>query len=95
MIPLRSALAAGLLLLVVLTGAPRPAAAHALVAALEELAHGAGLQRVIAPVYTYYWGVYQGLLERGYSIDFTMVRMKRGKLEEYERPTDLVLDDWR
>ena len=31
MIPLRSALAAGLLLLVVLTGAPRPAAAHALV----------------------------------------------------------------
>jgi len=68
---------------------------HALLAALEELAHGAGLQRVIAPVYTWYWTAYQGLLERGYSIDFTMVRMKRGKLEEYERPTDLVLDDWR
>jgi predicted N-acetyltransferase YhbS len=73
----------------------KPEHFHALMAALEELAHGAGLQRVIAPVYTYYWGVYQGLLERGYSIDFTMVRMKRGKLEEYERPTDLVLDDWR
>ncbi|MBI4587366.1 MAG: GNAT family N-acetyltransferase [Candidatus Rokubacteria bacterium] len=68
---------------------------HQLMAALEELGHGAGLQRVIAPVYTYYWAAYQALMERGYSIDFIMVRMKRGKLEEYERPTDLVLDDWR
>ncbi|MFQ5946728.1 MAG: hypothetical protein ACE5NC_10845 [Anaerolineae bacterium] len=61
----------------------------------EHLDHGAGLQRVLAPVYTWYWSAYQALLDRGYSIDLTMVRMKRGKLEEYERPTDLVLDDWR
>ncbi len=73
----------------------KPEHFHALLAALEELAHAAGLQRVIAPVYTSYWTAYQGLLERGYVIDFTMVRMKRGKIEEYERPTDLVLDDWR
>ncbi len=68
---------------------------HQLMAALEELAHEAGLQRVIAPAYMPYWAAYQALLERGYLIDFTMVRMKRGKLEDYERPTDLVLDDWR
>ena len=73
----------------------KPEHFHGLLASLEELAHGAGLQRVIAPVYTACWTAYQGLLERGYSIDFTMVRMKRGKLEEYERPADLVLDDWR
>ncbi len=73
----------------------KPEHFHALLGALEELGHRAGLQRVIAPVYTPYWTAYQGLLERGYSIDFTMVRMKRGKLEEYERSTDLVLDDWR
>lgn len=73
----------------------RPEHFHHLMAALEELAHGAGLRRVVAPAYTYYWAAYQGLLERGYSIDFTMVRMKRGKIEEYERPIDLVLDDWR
>jgi GNAT superfamily N-acetyltransferase len=73
----------------------KPEYFHALMASLEELASGAGLQRVIAPVYTAYWTAYQALLERGYSIDFTMVRMKRGKLEEYERPADLVLDDWR
>jgi hypothetical protein len=24
-----------------------------------------------------------------------MVRMKRGKQEDYEDPSDLVLDDWR
>ena len=63
--------------------------------ALEELAQGAGLQRVIAPVYTYYWRAYQGLLDRGYQIDLTMVRMKRGKIEDYEKPDDFVLDDWR
>ena len=30
-----------------------------------------------------------------YHVDFTMVRMKRGKQEDYEDPSDLVLDDWR
>jgi GNAT superfamily N-acetyltransferase len=73
----------------------KPEHFHALMAALEELAHAGGLQRVLAPVYTRYWTAYTALLERGYSLDFTMVRMKRGKLEEYERPGDFVLDDWR
>ena len=73
----------------------RPEDFHHLMGALEELAQGAGLQRVIAPVYTYYWRAYQGLLDRGYQIDLTMVRMKRGKIEDYEKPDDFVLDDWR
>ena len=55
----------------------------------------AQLQRVVVPVYTYYWTAYQTLLERGYHVDFTMVRMKRGKQEDYEDASDLVLDDWR
>ncbi len=73
----------------------KPEYFHQLLAALEEVAHAAGLQRVIAPVYTYYWAAYQALLERGYQIDTTMVRLKRGKLQDYEHPDDLVLDDWR
>lgn len=67
----------------------------ALLAGVEELAGAAQLQRVVAPCYTYYWTAYQALLERGYHVDFTMVRMKRGKQEDYEDPSDLVLDDWR
>jgi len=73
----------------------KPEAFHQLLTALEEVAHEAGLQRVIAPVYTYYWAAYQGLLERGYHIDTTMIRLKRGKLPDYEHPDDFVLDDWR
>lgn len=73
----------------------RPEAFHQLLAALEETAHGAGLQRVIAPVYTYYWAAYRALLDRGYRLDATMLRMKCGKLEDYERPGEFVLDDWR
>ncbi len=60
--------------------------------------HGASaaqLNQVVAPVYTYYWTAYQVLLERGYRVDFTMVRMKRGKQEDYEAGSGLVLDDWR
>jgi N-acetylglutamate synthase-like GNAT family acetyltransferase len=68
---------------------------HALLAALEEIAHDGQLQRVMAPVYTYYWSAYQALMERDYHIDFTMVRMKRGKQVDDEDPADLVLDDWR
>jgi len=68
---------------------------HALLAAVEDMAGAAQLQQVVAPVYTYYWAAYQVLLERGYHLDFTMVRMKRGKQEDYEDAGDLVLDDWR
>jgi len=54
-----------------------------------------GVQRVILPVYARYWAAYNVLVQCGYQIDFTMVRMQRGKAEDYEDPTDLVLDDWR
>ncbi|HET8577985.1 MAG TPA: GNAT family N-acetyltransferase [Methylomirabilota bacterium] len=73
----------------------KPEYLHALLGAVEEMAGAAQLQRVVAPAYTYYWTAYQTLLERGYHVDFTMVRMKRGKQEDYEDPSDLVLDDWR
>jgi N-acetylglutamate synthase-like GNAT family acetyltransferase len=73
----------------------KPEHLHALLGAVEEMAGTAQLQRVVAPAYTYYWTAYQTLLERGYHVDFTMVRMKRGKQEDYENPSDLVLDDWR
>ena len=73
----------------------KPEHLHALLAAVEEMATGAQLTQVVAPAYTYYWTAYQALLERGYHVDFTMVRMKRGKQEEYEDGSDLVLDDWR
>ncbi len=73
----------------------RPEHLHALLAAVEDMAAAAQLQQVVAPVYTYYWTAYQTLIERGYHLDFTMVRMKRGKQEDYEDASDLVLDDWR
>jgi len=28
-------------------------------------------------------------------VDLTVVRMQKGKQEDYEDPADLVLDDWR
>ena len=67
----------------------------ALISAIEDLAGDAQLQRVLAPAYTYYWTAYQTLMDRGYHIDFSMVRMKRGKVIDDEDPTALVLDDWR
>jgi ribosomal protein S18 acetylase RimI-like enzyme len=73
----------------------KPEHLQALLAGVEELAAGGQLQRVVVPAYTYYWTAYQTLLERGYHVDFTMVRMKRGKQEDYEDASDLVLDDWR
>jgi ribosomal protein S18 acetylase RimI-like enzyme len=73
----------------------KPENLHALLSGVEELATNAQLGQVVAPVYTYYWTAYQALLERGYHVDFTMVRMKRGKQEDYEDGNDLVLDDWR
>src|SRR5207244_123318 len=65
------------------------------VAALEALGQELGMQRVILPVYSRYWLAYATLVQSGYQIDFTMVRMQRGKQEDYENPTHLVLDDWR
>ena len=65
------------------------------VGAIEELAHEMGLARVILPVYLKYHAAYSTLVRAGYQIEFTMVRMQRGKQEDYEDPTHLVLDDWR
>ncbi len=73
----------------------KPEHLQALLAGVEDLATAGQLQRVVVPAYTYYWTAYQTLLERGYHVDFTMVRMKRGKQEDYEDASDLVLDDWR
>jgi hypothetical protein len=65
------------------------------VTAVEELAQEVGLARVIMPVYLRYHAAYSALVRAGYQIEFTMVRMQRGKQEDYEDPTHLVLDDWR
>jgi GNAT superfamily N-acetyltransferase len=65
------------------------------VAVVEELAQELGLARVILPVYLKYHAAYSTLVRLGYQIDFTMVRMQRGKQEDYEDPSHLVLDDWR
>jgi len=73
----------------------RPEHLHLLLSSVEEMASAAQLTQVVAPAYTYYWTAYQTLLERGYHVDFTMVRMKRGKQEGFEDGADLVLDDWR
>ena len=50
---------------------------------------------MILPVYLRYWLAYSTLVKCGYQVDFTMVRMQKGKPEDYEDPADLVLDDWR
>jgi predicted N-acetyltransferase YhbS len=65
------------------------------VTVLEGLGQELGVQRVILPVYARYWAAYNVLIQCGYQIDFTMIRMQRGKQEDYEDPADLVLDDWR
>lgn len=65
------------------------------IAALEALGQELGVQRLILPVYTRYWVAYSTLVQCGYQIEFTMIRMQRGKQEDYENPADLVLDDWR
>src|SRR5207302_3855665 len=67
----------------------KPEHLQLLLAAAEEMAAAAQLGQVVAPAYTYYWTAYQVLLERGYHVDFTMVRMKRGKQEDYEDGSDL------
>jgi ribosomal protein S18 acetylase RimI-like enzyme len=65
------------------------------VGALEDLAQEHGQARVILPVYLRYWTAYSTLVRLGYQVDFTMLRMQKGKQEDYEDPTHLVLDDWR
>jgi hypothetical protein len=65
------------------------------VASVEDFGHDLGVQRVILPVYLRYWLAYSTLVRCGYHVDFTMVRMQKGKQEDYEDPTHLVLDDWR
>jgi GNAT superfamily N-acetyltransferase len=65
------------------------------VGALEDVAAEAGQARLILPVYLRYFSAYSTLVKCGYQIDMTMVRMQRGKQEDYEDPTHLVLDDWR
>src|SRR5439155_1327545 len=54
------------------------------VAALETLGQELGMQRVILPVYSRYWLAYNTLVQCGYQIDFTMIRMQRGRQEDYE-----------
>ena len=66
-----------------------------LLSACEDFGVNAACQRVIAPVYTGYWRAYQTLLSSGYHVDMLMLRMKRGKNDDYEREEDFVLDDWR
>jgi predicted N-acetyltransferase YhbS len=65
------------------------------VSAIEDFAHEQGIPRVILPVYLRYWLAYSTLVRCGYQIDFTMVRLQKGKPEDYEDPADLLLDDWR
>ena len=65
------------------------------VSSIEDLAQEHGLSRVILPVYLRYWLAYSTLLKCGYQVDFTMVRMEKGKPEDFEDAADLLLDDWR
>ena len=73
----------------------RPEHFAQLLAACEDFGVNAACQRIIAPVYTGYWRAYQALLGSGYHVDMLMLRMKRGKNDDYEREEDFVLDDWR
>ena len=66
-----------------------------LVGSIEDLAQEQGLSRVILPVYLRYWQAYSTLVKCGYQVDFTMVRMEKGKPEDNEDSADLLLDDWR
>jgi hypothetical protein len=65
------------------------------VSGIEDLAQEHGLPRVILPVYLRYWLAYSTLVKCGYQVDFTMVRMEKGKPEDFEDSADLLLDDWR
>jgi GNAT superfamily N-acetyltransferase len=73
----------------------RPEQLEHFVGALEEVALGLGLPRVILPVYLRYWMAYSTLVKCGYQIDVTLLRMQKGRGEDYEDESQLVLDDWR
>jgi len=73
----------------------RPELLEQFIAAVEESAQEAGLARVMLPVSMGYWLAYSTLLRCGYQIEFTMIRLQKGKQEDYEDPSHLVLDDWR
>jgi predicted N-acetyltransferase YhbS len=73
----------------------KPESLEQFVVAVEEQAQELGVQRVLLPVYMRYWQAYSTLLRCGYQVDFTMLRMQKGKGEDYEDPSHLVLDDWR
>ena len=73
----------------------RPEQLEQFVAALEDVALGLGLARVILPVYLRYWVAYSTLVKCGYQVDLTLLRMQKGKGEDYEDESQLVLDDWR
>jgi GNAT superfamily N-acetyltransferase len=76
-------------------GQKRPELLDQFVGAVEDFAADAGHGRVILPVYARYHAAYSTLMRCGYRIDMAMVRLERGKQEDYEDPTHLVLDDWR
>jgi len=59
-------------------GAPEAEHFDYFLSALEHVAQEMGLGRLIVPAYSAYFAAYQTLVERGYQIDYTMVRMKRG-----------------
>jgi ribosomal protein S18 acetylase RimI-like enzyme len=65
------------------------------ISSLEDLAQEHGLPRVILPVYLRYWLAYSTLVKCGYQVDFTLVRMEKGKPEDNGDSADLLLDDWR
>ena len=46
-------------------------------------------------MYLRYWLAYSTLVKCGCQVDFTMVRMEKGKPEDNEDSADLLLDDWR
>ena len=66
-----------------------------LIGSIEGPGAGAGLSRVILPVYLRYWQAYSTLVKCGYQVDLHDGADAEGKQEDYEDPADLVLDDWR
>jgi hypothetical protein len=77
------------------TAERRPEHLEQFVGALDDVATELGLARIILPVYLRYWPAYSTLVKCGYQIDFTLVRMHKGKGRDYEDEAHLVLDDWR
>lgn len=66
-----------------------------LLAACEDMVTTAGHQRIVAPIYTAYHRAYELIQQERYRVEFTLVRMKQGKNQDYDDPEGFVLDDWR